>query len=160
MSRVLGVYEPVLFYFQVEVFDELFVDAALCSCIVVELYLEVFEKMHDQLMVLVGQLARRNAEFDGLHFDGSAMFVASTDHDDVFAFQSEIARVDIGREKLGKCTKMGTVVDVWPSGANDPSSQFLHPSRKKCASSGLGWIRVLQNRFLETVEIPGRTYST
>ena len=50
----------VLFDFDIEVSDKLFVDWALGSSIVVELYLESFEKMDDELVVLVGQLARRN----------------------------------------------------------------------------------------------------
>jgi hypothetical protein len=134
------------------------VDWALGSSIVVELYLESLEKMDDKFVVFVGQLTRGNTQFDCFHFNGSAMLVASTDHDDVFAFQSEIARVDISREKLGERSQVRTVINVWPSRANNPSSQFSSP-RKKCASCRLGWIRVLQNRFLETVEIPGREYS-
>jgi len=59
------------------------------------------------------------------------MLVASTDHDDVFAFQSEIARVDIGGEKLGEGSEVRPVVDVWPSGADNPSSQFFHPFQKE-----------------------------
>ena len=59
------------------------------------------------------------------------MLVASTDHDDVFAFQSEIARVDIGGEELGEGSEVRTVVDVWPSGADNPSSQFFHLSQKE-----------------------------
>ena len=57
------------------------------------------------------------------------MLVASTDHDDFFAFQSKVARVDIGGEKLGEGSEMGTVVDVWPSRADNPSSQFFHLSQ-------------------------------
>jgi len=104
---------------------------ALGSSIVIELYLESLEKMNDQFVVLVGQLAGRNAQFDCFHFDGSAVLVASADHDDVFAFQSEIARVDVSREKLGEGSKVGTVVDVWPSGANNPSSHFSSPFQKE-----------------------------
>jgi len=59
------------------------------------------------------------------------MLVASTDHDDIFAFESEIARVDIGGEKLGEGSEVGTVVHVWPSTANDPSSQFSSPFQKE-----------------------------
>ena len=55
------------------------------------------------------------------------MLVASTDQDDIFPFQSEIARVDVGGEKLGEGSEVGAVVDVWPSTANNPSSQFFPP---------------------------------
>ncbi len=55
------------------------------------------------------------------------MLVAPTDHDDVFAFQSKVARVDIGREELGEGSEVRTVVDVWPSRADNPSSQFFSP---------------------------------
>ena len=57
------------------------------------------------------------------------MLVASTDHDDVFAFQSEIARVDIGGEELGEGSEVRAVVDVRPSRADNPSSQFFHLSQ-------------------------------
>ena len=63
-------------------------DSALSSSIVVEIYLESFEKVDDESVVLVGQLAGWNSEFDSLYLDRSAMFVASTDHYYVFAFQS------------------------------------------------------------------------
>jgi translation initiation factor 2 subunit 2 len=56
------------------------------------------------------------------------MLVASTDHDDVFAFQSKVARVDIGGEKLGESSEVRPVVNVWPSRAYNPSSQFFPPS--------------------------------
>ena len=85
LGYLLTVYVAVLFDFEVEVSDELFVDWALGSSIIVEFYLESLEEMDDEFVVLVGQLARRNTEFDSLHLDGSAVLVASTDHDDVFA---------------------------------------------------------------------------
>ncbi len=56
----MAVNVPVLFNFDIEVSNESFVNWALGSSIVVELYLESFEKMDDELVVLVGQLARRN----------------------------------------------------------------------------------------------------
>ena len=56
----MAVNVAVLFDFDVEVSDELFVDWALGSSIVVELYLESLEKMDDEPVILVCQLARRN----------------------------------------------------------------------------------------------------
>ena len=125
----MAVNVAVLFDFDIEIPDELFVDWALGSSIVVELDLESLEKVDDESVILVCQLARRNAQFDGLYLDGSAMLVASTDHDDVFAFQSKVARIDIGREKLGEGSQVRTVVDVWPSRADNPSSQCSHLSQ-------------------------------
>src|SRR5712664_4897509 len=60
LGYLLAVHIAVFLDFEVEVSDELFVDWALGSSVVVELYLESFEKMDDELVVLVGQLARRN----------------------------------------------------------------------------------------------------
>ncbi len=54
MCYLLAVNVAVLFDFEVEVSDELFVDWAFGSGIVVELYLESLEKMDDELVVLVG----------------------------------------------------------------------------------------------------------
>ena len=85
LRYLLAVYVAVLLDFEVEVSDKLLVDSALGSSVVVELNLEGFEKLDDEFVVLVGQLARRNTEFDGLYLDGGAMFVTSTHHDDVFA---------------------------------------------------------------------------
>ena len=86
------------------------------------------------------------------------MLVTPTDHDDVFAFQSEVPRVNIGREKLGEGSEVRAVVDVWPSGADNASSQFFHPFQKEMRLLPSWLDKGLQNRFLETVEIPGRAY--
>ncbi len=51
---------------------------------------------------------------------------------------------------------MGTIVDVWPSRADNPSSQFFHPFQKEMRIFPSGLDKGLQNRLLETVEIPGR----
>jgi hypothetical protein len=126
LGYLLAVYVAVLLDFEVEVSDELFVDSALGSRIVVEIYLESLEKLDDEFVVLVGELARRNTEFDRLYLDRSAMLIASADHDDVFALQSEIACINIGGQKLGEGSKVGTIVDVRPSSANNPSPQFFH----------------------------------
>jgi hypothetical protein len=85
LGYLLTVDEAVLFDFEIEVSDELFVDSALSSSIVVEIYLKSFEKVDDEFVVLVSQLAGRNSEFDSLYLDRSAVLVAPTDHDDVFA---------------------------------------------------------------------------
>jgi hypothetical protein len=85
LGYFLAVYVAVFLDFEVEVSDELFVDSALGSRIVVELDLESFEKLDDEFVVLVGQLARRYAEFDSFYFNGGAMLVAPAYHYDVFA---------------------------------------------------------------------------
>ena len=126
LGYLLAVYVAVLLDFEVEVSDKLLVDSAFGSSIVVELYLESLEEMDNEFVVLVGQLARRNTEFDRLYLDRSAMLIASADHDDVFALQSEIACINIGGQKLGEGSKVGTIVDVRPSSANNPSPQFFH----------------------------------
>ena len=112
---------------------------ALGSSIVIELYLESLEKVDDQFVIFVGQLAGRNTQFDRFYFDGSAMLVATTDHDDVFAFQSEVACVHVGGEELGEGSKVRTVVDIWPSRADNPLSQFFHlpQNRIRALPSGL-----------------------
>ncbi len=56
----MAVNVAVLVDFDIEVSNELFVDWTFGSCVVVKLYLESLEKMDDELVVLVGQLARRN----------------------------------------------------------------------------------------------------
>ncbi len=84
LGYLLAVDEPVLLDFEVKLADELFVDSALGSSVIVEFYLESFEKVDDESVVLVGQLAGWNSEFDGLYLDRSAVLVASTDHYDVF----------------------------------------------------------------------------
>jgi hypothetical protein len=131
LGYLLAVYVAVLLDFEVEVSDELFVDWAFSSRIVVEIYLESLEKLDDEFVVLVGELARRNTEFDRLYLDRSAMLIASADHDDVFALQSEIACINIGGQKLGEGSKVGTIVDVRPSSANNPSPQFFHPFQNR-----------------------------
>jgi hypothetical protein len=50
----------------------------------------------EDTVILVGQLARRDLALYGLDFDWSSMFVAARYHNNVFAFQSQVARVDIG----------------------------------------------------------------
>ena len=85
LGYLLAVYVAVLLNFEVEVSDELFVDSAFGSSIVVELNLEGFEKLDDESVVLVGELARRYAEFDSFYFNGGAVFVAPAYHYDVFA---------------------------------------------------------------------------
>ena len=61
LRYLLAVNVAILFHFKVEVADELFVDRAFSSCIVVKLYLESLEEVDDELVILVGQLAGRNA---------------------------------------------------------------------------------------------------
>src|SRR3989442_6285547 len=85
LGYLLAVYVAVLLDFEVEVPDELFVNSAFSSSVVVEIYLEGFEKLDDEFVVLVGQLAGWNSEFDSLYLDRSAVLVASADHDNVFA---------------------------------------------------------------------------
>src|SRR5207244_10036144 len=85
LGYLFAVDEPVLLDFEVEVSDELFVDSAFSSSIVVEIYLESFEKVDDESVVLVGQLAGWNSEFDSLYLDRSDMFVTYSDHYHVFA---------------------------------------------------------------------------
>jgi hypothetical protein len=58
LGYLLAVHVAVLLDFEVEVSDELFVDSALGSSIVVEIYLESFEKLDDESVVLVRKLAR------------------------------------------------------------------------------------------------------
>ena len=95
LGYLLAVYETVLLNFEIEVPDEFFVDHAFGSRIIVELYLERLEKLDDQLVVLVRKLARRYTQFDGLYLDGGTVFVAPTDHDDVFTLQSKVACVNV-----------------------------------------------------------------
>jgi len=54
LGYLLTVYETVLLNFEVEVSDELLVDLALGTCIIVELNLEGFEKLDDESVVFVG----------------------------------------------------------------------------------------------------------
>src|SRR5712664_1516177 len=109
LGYLLAVHVAVLLDFEVEVSDELFVDWAFSSRIVVELDLESFEKLDDEFVVLVGQLARRYAEFDSFYFNGGAMLVAPAYHYDVFALQSEIACINIGGQKLGEGSEVVTI---------------------------------------------------
>jgi hypothetical protein len=85
LSNLLAVYVAVLLDFEVKVSDKLFVDSALGPSIVIELNLEGFEKLDDESVVFVGELARRYAEFDSFYFNGGAMLVAPAYHYDVFA---------------------------------------------------------------------------
>ena len=85
LGYLLAVHVAVLLDFEVEVSDELFVDWAFCPSIVVEFYLEGFEKLYDEFVVFVGELARRYTEFDSFYFNGGAMLVAPAYHYDVFA---------------------------------------------------------------------------
>ena len=85
LGYFLAVDKAVLLNFEVKILDKLFVDAALCSSVIVELNLERLEKLDDKLVVLVGKLARWYAPFDRFHLDGSTVFVAPTDHDNIFA---------------------------------------------------------------------------
>ena len=128
LGYLLAVHVAVLLDSEVEVSDELFVNSALSSSIVVEIYLESFQKVDDEFVVLVGQLARRNTEFDSLYLDRSAVLVAPAYHDDVLALQPKIARKNVGGEELGEGSKVRAVVDVRPSRADNPSSQFFHLS--------------------------------
>ena len=91
----LAVYETVLLNFEIEVPDEFFVDAALGSGVIVEFNLERLEKLDYEFVVLVGELARWYAQFDGFYLDGSAVLVAPTDHYNVFALQSKVACVNV-----------------------------------------------------------------
>src|SRR6267378_2483219 len=54
LGYLLAVYVAVLLDFEVEVSDELLVDSALGSSVVVELNLEGFEKLDDEFVVFVG----------------------------------------------------------------------------------------------------------
>jgi hypothetical protein len=92
----------VLLDFEIEIADETFVDSALCSGVVIEFDLKGLEKIDDEFVVLVSELAWRNAELDRFNLDRGPMLVATADHDDVFAFQSKIACVNIGRKNLGE----------------------------------------------------------
>src|SRR5205807_6060013 len=85
LGYLLAVHIAVLLDFEVEVSNELFVDSAFSSSIVVELNLESLEKVDDEFVVFVGELAGWNSEFDSLCLDSSAVLVASTDHGNVFA---------------------------------------------------------------------------
>ena len=85
LGYLLAVDEAVLLNFQIEITYELFVDWTLGSGVIVELNLERLEKLDDQLVVFVRELARRYTQFDGLYLDGGAVLVAPTDHDNVFA---------------------------------------------------------------------------
>ena len=95
LGYLLAVDEAVLLNFQVEVTYELFVDWTLGSGVIVELNLERLEKLDDQLVVFVRELARRYTQFDGLYLDGGTVLVAPTDHDDVFTLQSKVACVNV-----------------------------------------------------------------
>ena len=95
LGYFLAVDKAVLFNFEVEVSDEFFVDAALGSGVIVEFNPERLEKLDDEFVVLVGELARWYAPFDGFYLDGSAVFVAPTDHYNVFALQSKVACVNV-----------------------------------------------------------------
>jgi len=98
LGYLLTVHVPVLLDFEVEVSDELFVDAALGSGVIVEFNLERLEKLDDEFMVLVGKLARRNTQFDGLYFDRGAVLVAPAYHYYVFPLQSEVPSVNVSRQ--------------------------------------------------------------
>jgi len=85
LGYLLAVHVTVLLDSEVEVSNELFVDSAFSSSIVVELNLESLEKVDDEFVVFVGELARRYTEFDSFYFNGGAMLVAPAYHYDVFA---------------------------------------------------------------------------
>jgi len=53
------------------------------------------------------------------------VLVAPAYHDNVFALEPEIPCKDVGGEELGEGSKVGTVVDVRPTAADNPSSQFF-----------------------------------
>ena len=69
---------------------------ALCSCVVVELDVEGFDAAGEDSMILVRQLAGCDLAFYCFNFYWCAVFVAARHHDDVFAFQSQVACVDVG----------------------------------------------------------------
>jgi hypothetical protein len=80
----------------VEFLDELLVDRALGASIVVELDMEGFDAAGEDPVVLVSELARCDLASYGFNFYGCAVFVAARYHNYVFAFEAQVARVDIG----------------------------------------------------------------
>ena len=98
-------------------------DGALCPRVVVELDVECFEAIDEDFVVVVGQLAGTDPALERFHLDRSAVFVAAAHHDDVFAFEAEIAGVDVRGQQVCECSEMGSIVDVGPCAADYPSSQ-------------------------------------
>jgi len=95
LGYLLAVDEAVLLNFEVKVPYEFFMNSALGSSIIVEFNLEDLQKLDDEFVVLVRKLARWYAPFDGFHLDGSAVFVAPADHDNIFALQSKVTCVNV-----------------------------------------------------------------
>jgi len=99
------------------------VDGALCPRVVVELDVECFEAVDEDLVVVVGQLAGAYSAFECFYLYRGAVFVAAAYHYDVFAFEAEIAGVDVRGQQVCECSEMGSIVDVGPCAADYPSSQ-------------------------------------
>ena len=70
-------------------------DWALCPRVVVELDVECFEAVDEDLVVVVGQLAGAYSPFECFYFYRGAVLVAAAYHYNVFAFEAEIAGVDV-----------------------------------------------------------------
>jgi len=74
--------------FPVEFLNELPVDGAFSSGVVVKSNAESLEQFLDELMVPVCELTRGDFLFESLHFNRCSVLVATADEDYVLAFEA------------------------------------------------------------------------
>ncbi len=133
----LAIDVPVLFDFLVCFPSEFFVDSALRSSVVVELYVVGFEETFNLLMISVGEFSRSNALLKGFNLYRRPVFIAPTDHYSFFASKAQVSSVDVSRQELGERSEVGSGVHVRPSCTYDPFPQSpIIPSNRNLNSDG------------------------
>src|SRR6266849_4066451 len=80
----------------VELSNEILVNRAFSSGIVVESNIVSFQKSLYQLMILVGEMAGTNPLLQGLHFNRGSVLVAPTHQYYFFSLEPEVSCVYIG----------------------------------------------------------------
>src|SRR5699024_9401866 len=76
---------------------------------------EIGQVLHDDPVVAIGQLARRDALGLGLHQDRCAVFVCSADHQHVVAGHAHVPAEDVrGDTESGDVPDVAGAVCVWP----------------------------------------------
>ena len=84
----MSVHVTVVVNFPVEFLNELPVDGAFSSGVVVKSNAESLEQFLDELMVPVCELTRGDFLFESLHFNRCSVLVATADEDYVLAFEA------------------------------------------------------------------------
>ncbi len=77
-------------------------------------------------MVAVNYILRGHALLTGLYGDGHTVLVTASDHDYIFAFEAQIAYVNIGRDiYAGEVSDMHRTVGIRESCGNESALEFL-----------------------------------